>query len=104
MKLLINHTDAVRVKDIVYKLVSAAGNTILVEKPDLDRDLVDKIIKVVKSVMADTLDVLLLGATSTVVEFDIESAVGQAFENVAKLIKWEKEEVEMGIDAEEAAV
>lgn len=89
MKLYISHPDTDRVKEIVEKMVNAAGRSILMEKPDLDNDLINQVVKVVKNVMSDTMDTLLLGSTSTIVEFDIENAVGQAFENVAKLGKGE---------------
>lgn len=91
MKLYISHPDTDRVKEIVEKMVNAAGRSVLMEKPDLDKGLINKVVIVVKNVMSDTMDTLLLGSTSTIVEFDIENAVGQAFENVVKLIKWEKE-------------
>jgi flavin-binding protein dodecin len=42
--------------------------------------------------MAKTMAVLLLGSSSTIIEYDIENAVGQAFENVAKMVKWELEQ------------
>ena len=90
MKLFINHSDNDRVKDIVEKLVNAAGRSVLINKPDIDKRIVDQVVKAVKSVMSETMDTLLLGSTSTVVEFDIENAVSQAFENVAKLAEWKK--------------
>lgn len=99
MKLFINHSDTDRVKDIVEKLVNAAGRTVLIEKPDIDKSLIDQVVKVVKNVMSDTMDTLLLGSTSTVIEFDIENAVGQAFENVVKLVKWEREEDKLESEA-----
>ena len=92
MKLYVSHTESERVKDIVAKLVEAAGSSVLVEKPDLDKDLVDEIVKNVKMTMAKTMAVLLLGSSSTIIEYDIENAVGQAFENVAKMVKWELEQ------------
>ncbi len=91
MKLYISHSDIDRVKEIVDKMVNAAGRSVMFEKPDLDKAIIDQVVKVVKNVMSDTMDTLLTGSTSTIVEFDIENAVGQAFENVAKLVKWEKE-------------
>ena len=92
MKLYISHTDHDRVREIVEKMVNAAGRSILMEKPDIDKGLIDKVVKVVKNVMNDTMDTLLLGSSSTIIEFDIENAVGQAFENIAKMVKWEREE------------
>lgn len=92
MKLYINHSDPDRVRDIVSKLVNAAGRSVLMEKPDIDKGLIDQVVKVVKNVMNDTMDTLLLGSSSTIIEFDIENAVGQAFENIAKMVKWEREE------------
>jgi flavin-binding protein dodecin len=97
MKLYVSHTESERVKDIVAKLVEAAGSSVLVEKPDLDKDLVDEIVKNVKMAMAKTMAVLLLGSSSTIIEYDIENAVGQAFENIAKMVKWELEQ-EQGND------
>ena len=87
MKLYINHSNPDRVRDIVDKLVNSAGRSVLIEKPDLDTDLINHVIKVVKKVMADSMDTLLSESTSTVIEFDIEDAVGQTFENVAKMVK-----------------
>lgn len=93
MKLYISHTDHDRVREIVEKMVNAAGRSVLIEKPDIDKGLIDKVVKVVKSVMNDTMDTLLLGSSSTIIEFDIENAVGQAFENVSKMVKWEREDM-----------
>jgi|PlaIllAssembly_1097288.scaffolds.fasta_scaffold00015_12 hypothetical protein len=100
MKLYINHPETSRVKDIVSKLVNAAGRSVLIEKPDIDKGLIEEVVKVVKNVMSDTMDTLLLGASSVIVEFDIENAVGQAFENVTKLIKWEREEDQLEEETE----
>lgn len=91
MKLYIKHADTDRVKEIVEKLVNAAGRSILIEKPDLDKELINKVIYAVKSMMSDTMDTLLRGSDSTVIKFDIETAVGQSFENIAKMVKWEKD-------------
>lgn len=94
MKIFITHTDTDRVKDIIEKLVNAAGRSILLEKPELDKNLINKVVKAVKAVMSETMDTLLLGSTSTIVEFDIENAVGQSFENVVKLVKWDATELD----------
>lgn len=101
MKLYIKHADTDRVKEIVEKLVNAAGRSILMEKPDLDKELINKVIHVVKNMMSDTMDTLLRGSTSTDVEVDIENAVGQTFENVAKMIKWEKDNDLSDIETED---
>lgn len=93
MKLYINHTDPDRVREIVEKMVNAAGSSVLMEKPDIDKDLIDQVVKVVKNGMNDTMDTLLLGASSTIIEFDIENAISRAFENVAKMVKWEREDM-----------
>ena len=94
MKLYINHSNSETVKEIVEKMINGVSRSIMAEKPDLDEELVAEIVKVVQQAISETMNTLLFGSTSTIIEFDIENAVGQVFENVAKMVKWEKEDQE----------
>lgn len=94
MKLYINHSNSETVKEIVEKMINGVSRSIMAEKPDLDEELVAEIVKVVQQTISETMNTLLFGSTSTIIEFDIENAVGQVFENVAKMVKWEKENQE----------
>jgi len=94
MKLYINHSNSETVKEIVEKMINGVSRSIMAEKPDLDEELVAEIVKVVQQAISETMNTLLFGSTSTIIEFDIENAVGQVFENVAKMVKWEKENQE----------
>lgn len=94
MKFYIQHSNMDTVREIVEKLVNAAGSHVLLEKPDLDRELISQIIGAVKHGMSTTLDALLPGSSSVIVEFNIEEAVSQAFENVSKMVKLEMNQSE----------
>lgn len=94
MKLYINHSNSETVKEIVEKMINGVSRSIMAEKPDSDEELVAEIVKVVQQAISETMNTLLFGSTSTIIEFDIENAVGQVFENVAKMVKWEKENQE----------
>lgn len=89
MKLYISHPNSDRVKNIVNKMVEAAGRAVLIEKPNLDSDLINQIVEVVKNSMAQTMAILLIDSSNTIIEFDIENSIGKAFEDVAKYARWE---------------
>lgn len=89
MKFYIQHSNTDTAREIVEKLVNAAGSHIFLENPDLDKELISKIVGAVQHGMSTILDALLPGSSSVIVEFNIEEAVSQAFENVSKMVKLE---------------
>lgn len=89
MKFYIQHSNTDSFREIVEKLVNAAGSHVLLEKPDLDKELKSQIVGAVQHGMSITLDTLLTGSSSVIVEFNIEEAFSQTFENVSRMVQLE---------------
>lgn len=86
MKLLIKRTDLQKIYEIADKMVDTA-HSMTIQRDRVDKEVLERVTSFVKDNVRDTLGLLMDGADSVLLEYDLEEGIVNTYESICHLVK-----------------